>query len=738
MVYFNIQNHTTYGVLMVLVTLALVTNIEGQDRPSKKDKCSLVLCKPVMCKNAYVPAGQCCKVCPKDIFRCDKSFEKPWSKEYKSPRIPANRTLVGDCTYDVGTCPTGTCRYNIYRHKGCPDDGIICPVGEYRKVDCGVFGTKEVKYITHCACCKDSGITVVGTVTDYDTSETLSAMSVSINTNGIVLTDEKGFFKETIPATTQVVIHVTDPSGVYIVAVKVIDLPATYRGTLNVEIRMIKAAPPVSIDPTKDNMLSISGDPTNLGQGVAQLIINANSITDMAGNPYSQSVQISITAPSVNDSFTDELGQFITVNGEALMSDGILQIDLRTDSGDPLTGQVVFRVRQGMALWLLDEAKGRWALAPTTNVNRRKRQIDLTDDLLTQINTGNWYNIDKIPGVPRCYFKARVFYENPADAANPATFAPGVVAYTPNNERLRLYFPYTSDLDSKCFEVRCLDFNPANQTNVLIGLMNLTSAETVSIGGSFIPVITQLKPKNLADYSSVIEVAHTAVRYNVLPNQKDVFVNFISNSNGGFYQDLSTCMNSTIDQPAFHFIKPSLPAYEPIPDGTNLCTARINFTDAFNFSATIDDLPSMPGFTATSVWSSAGTNYHYTYSTSIQKDNDGVRDFYYACIQYRCSEGLENTTVYLNIDIPTVPYFNNFTNNVTEQAAFSCWGPCSGTLCGQSLYQTSIEGAFIAPELVPGQNGPDFYDGTNIADCASRNSNEAFAFSFYCYRKQRF
>ncbi|KAH3738953.1 hypothetical protein DPMN_045597 [Dreissena polymorpha] len=228
----------------------------------------------------------------------------------------------------------------------------------------------------------------------------------------------------------------------------------------------------------------------------------------MAGNPYTQDVQISITAPSVEDPLTDEIGQFLTSDGEALLSDGILNVNLRTVSGDPLTGEVVFRVRQSMALWLLDEATGRWTLAPTTNVNRRKRQVSLTDDLLTQINTGNLYNIDKIPGVPRCYFKARVFYQNPADATNHATFTPGIVVYTPNNERLRLYLPYTSDLDNTCFEARCFVFDPAFPNNVLVGRITLKSTETVSVDGNSIPITTDLRPADLSTYSPAIEVAH--------------------------------------------------------------------------------------------------------------------------------------------------------------------------------------------------------------------------------------
>ncbi|KAH3824985.1 hypothetical protein DPMN_126847 [Dreissena polymorpha] len=129
-----------------------------------------------------------------------------------------------------------------------------------------MFGNKEVSYVTGCACCKDNGITVVGTVKDFSTLAPLSGMSVSIDMNGTGVSDGTGLFKASIPAATQVVIQVTDPSGKYIAAVKVSDLPATYRGTLYAEIKMIKAAAPVTVNPSVDNALSISADPQNLDQ----------------------------------------------------------------------------------------------------------------------------------------------------------------------------------------------------------------------------------------------------------------------------------------------------------------------------------------------------------------------------------------------------------------------------------------------------------------------------------------
>ncbi|KAH3724818.1 hypothetical protein DPMN_050645 [Dreissena polymorpha] len=130
----------------------------------------------------------------------------------------------------------------------------------------------------------------------------------------------------------------------------------------------------------------------------------------------------------------------------------------------------------------------------------------------------------------------------------------------------------------------------------------------------------------------------------------------------------------------------------------------------------------MPAITATSAWSSAGSNYYFTYSTVIQKANDGFRDFYYACMQYRCSENQENTNVYLNIDIPM--------KDMTQEPAFNCVGPCFEARCIAD--GSSIEGAFTAPELVAGKNGPDYYVDINVADCSSRNSYEAFAYMFYC------
>ncbi|KAH3738954.1 hypothetical protein DPMN_045598 [Dreissena polymorpha] len=81
----------------------------------------------------------------------------------------------------------------------------------------------------------------------------------------------------------------------------------------------------------------------------------------------------------------------------------------------------------------------------------------------------------------------------------------------------------------------------------------------------------------------------------------------------------------------------------------------------------------MPAISATSAWSSAGSNYYFTYSTVIQKANDGLQDFYYACMQYRCSENQENTNVYLNTDIPM--------KDMPQEPAFKCVGPCFDARC---------------------------------------------------------
>ncbi|XP_052781718.1 uncharacterized protein LOC128218176 [Mya arenaria] len=682
-----------------------------------------------------------------------KMIKLPWTTEYMSERQPLVRTIRGSCKADVGFCPTGSCRYDLYRHRRFLHDGVVCPKYRSEVVDCGVFGRVKVQIVDKCVCCADKGVFVQGLVKDRNSGEPLPKMLVLWKGKQVDITTGTGNFEFVIGSYVRdIVILVKNNNadrgyGEYADAVKTIDIPIGFRGPVNVEISMLKRAAPVSVDPTIETAMDLLP-----GANVAKMVIKANSVKDAKGNLYDQQVLVRITSINVSVAETDDIlpGRFLTADNDQLVSDLVFEPVITTADGETLFVEALIQVNAEMLLWEINGGTGRWEKVKTKRPNkadsaspsRKARQIQLTDEFLIQINSGKWYNIDKIPGAPRCYFKARVFYENPAEANFPAAFRPTVVAFTPNNERLRLYHPFTTDPANKCFEVRCLDFNPADSTNVLTGLISYTAYESVSVGGVNIPLVTELKAKKLTDYIPPIQVPHSSIFYNrLLPDKKQVYVNFISANDHSrpFYSDRAVCEATNVAQPAFHFYKPALPSYDPIPGDTKLCTGRIALRS--RTGAFIDALTDLPSLTATSVWASGNNNYYYTDTAALRiaRDAAGV-DFVQVCITYRCSKPDEPTTVYLDIDIPWIDSTNGSTNSEIAHPAFGCNGRCNGSLCPRFKEGTSrnlltnFEGAFQPPE-VPGATGPDFYYGTKT-DCDERTSTEAFAYELFCYARR--
>ncbi|XP_052778997.1 uncharacterized protein LOC128216462 isoform X2 [Mya arenaria] len=683
-------------------------------------------------------------------YLCQIEFTFPWSTEYMSERQPLVRTIRSSCKADVGFCPAGSCRYDLYRHRKCPDDGVVCPKYRPEFVDCGVFGRVKVQIVDKCVCCADKGVFVQGLVKDSDSGEPLPEMIVLWNGKQVEITSATGNFEFLIGSDVrEVVIVVRDKYadeeyGEYADAVKTVNIPIGFRGPVNVEIPMLKRAAPVSVDPTIDTALDLLP-----GSNVAKMVIKANSVRDAKGNVYDQIVLVRITSINVSVAETDDIlpGRFLTADNDQLVSDLVFEPIVTTADGETLFVEALIKVNDEMLLWEINRETGRWEKVKTrlyykadpAAPSRKPRQIQLTDAYLFEINSGNWYNIDKIPGAPRCYFKARVFYENPAEANLPAAFRPTVVAFTPNNERLRFYHPFTTDPANECFEVRCLDFNPADPTSVLTGLISYTAYESVSVGGVNIPLITELKAKILTDYIPPIQGPHSSIFYErLLPAKEQVYVNFISANDKSrpFYADRAVCEATNVARPAFHFYKPALPSYDPIPDDTELCTARIALRNGSGgFIDTLTDLATLPSLTATSIWTSGSNNYYYTNIATLQvaTDVDDV-EFVQVCITFRCSKPDELTTVYLDIDIPWIDSTNGSTDSAIAHPAFRCKGMCNGPLCRQQNPLTNFDGAFGASE-VPGETGPDFYDGTDT-DCDDRTSTESFAYEFYCDAKR--
>ncbi|XP_045166677.2 cartilage intermediate layer protein 2-like [Mercenaria mercenaria] len=687
-------------------------------------------------------------------FLCSNWYNWPWIQNGITPepteRISQMRTLVGSCRADVGTCPVRSCSTKTKHFNFCPDDGYVCPETETRTADCGFFGERTYEYVKQCGCCKDNGVIVTGIVKDADTNEPLSKIIVYFNGRFVVYTGEDGQFKSTIKSSVRsIVVTTKDRSRNYMAAVKIVDIPEGFRGPVEVELLAIQKSKPVEINSTVDTVLSLSNDPLDPNAGNTVIEIQANSFTDRRGRPYNGKVNARVTfIDTVGSPDAVAPGRFQTLDGdtiEPLITDGVASFNFESTGGKfiKLSAPVKFTGREGMKVWELNTRTGLWEPARIVQ-GRRKRQVTLDD--IINIESDRWYNIDKIPGAPRCYFKGRIFNETSGDeimSSATTSFRPEITAYTSIGQRLRLYSGFTSEPSTTCYEVRCPVVN--NPNNSLAGFINMSATEVISFGGINLPSKIYLTPREFVNYDAVIKPRLSAVQYEIAPNDVDVFVNFVSNTAGPFYRNRNACESSSVTQPALHFLKPEPPNYEHAPDVDEICTARIAFKEEgyfFNYASNLTNLPNVTGI---SVWEQNGTKSYFIDDAQMEFSTDGNETFIFICLKYRCSQENESTTVYLDIDIPTVnvTYNRTYPNGSVvsftyPRQEFGCYGDIaegsefSKQAGGDNV--TTIEGSFIAPEDVA--SGPDFYD-SETNDCTQESDHETFAYVFYCYSKQR-
>ncbi|KAL4218237.1 hypothetical protein ACF0H5_022973 [Mactra antiquata] len=700
-------------------------------------------------------------------FLCSKWFLHILGEDndFEVARIPEMRNFIGSHNFDVGTCPVGTCPTKTlpdYFDIECPGDGYIVPITETRIANLGVFGSRKYEYVTKCGCQEDTGVTVRVQVLDSETGQPINKVKILFNKRFVGYTED-GMIKRNIQSNERslVVRGQSKEDETYLEAVKVVDIPQYFRGPVEVVLFMIKKAKPVEIDSTVSNQLFLSDNVLTPEEGKAFIEIEPDSFERLRSRPwgrprarlYNGPVKASVTFIDSNTVREDIIpGRFLTPEGNAaenLISDGIVNFEFTDEDGEALNlrKKVRFTVNGGMRLWNLNSATGLWEPKETSS-NRGKRQVTLTEEFLTQIENGQWVNIDKIPGAPRCYFKGRIF--NVTDGTEitssaTASFRPSILAYTNQNQRLRLYASSTNTPADTCYEVRCPDVDDLD--DALVGFINMTSTEIISIGGAYLPYETVLTPKVLADYTLPIRNRLSAVQYDIHPDQPDVFVNFVSNPAGPFYTTRVVCENSPVAQPAIHFFKPVLPSYEPLPNGTEFCTARIALRDNWNFYNYVSNVTYLPNITALSVWEEDGQNHYYTSVVQVEESTNGGEYFVFACLSYRCSEADEPTTVYLDIQIPNNTYYYNRTGpdgNITQYnytvPEFHCYGECVGPFCNggpkmegnfMNNNGTSIEGSFIAPDDID-NDGPDFFN-SEANGCDEGTSDEEFAYEFTCY-----
>lgn len=675
------------------------------------------------------------------------------NSSFSMERISQMRKLTGSCKVDIGACPVGSCsaRSFFIPFFKCPDNGYICPETENRTADCGSAGQREYQFVTRCKCCKDVGITVTGTVVDAVTKQPLTNIKIKVARRIKSYTDADGVFNATIDSDMKsLILRAMDQRMMYMDAVKVVDIPDGFRGPVNATLFMFQKAAPITVDSTVQSILSLSNDPKDPSIGNANIVIEPNSFTDENGNQYDGPVDVSVTFIDSNEVPEAVIpGRFLTPVGDSLenlISDGIVSFDFKSVGGDDLkVKRLKFNLREGMRIWDLNTKTGLWEPAKVLPA-RRKRQVTLTEEFLISVSSGRWYNIDKIPNAPKCYFKARIFNVTSGSEITSsvlASFKPEIIAYTFQKQRLRLYSGFTKSPSETCFEVRCPVVT--NPDQALAGFINMTSTETVSIGGTYLPSLSNLRPKPIDQYDAIIRSELESVEYSIAPNGLDVFVNFVSGVNGPFFDNKKACERADINEAALHFFKPELPSYEPSSNDTELCTARIAFRDNWNFNNYTAGLKTLPTITSISVWEEEGQSLFYNHTTSLEVSNVAGQEFVFACVEYRCSPSDTNssstpTTVYLDINIPNITYTYNYTHLngslVSENytmPAFYCFGKCNGPLCksqGRSVNGTSIDGSFNTKYIT--SPGADFYNSTQNT-CKDRLVSEPFAYEFRCH-----
>ncbi|XP_060568012.1 cartilage intermediate layer protein 1-like [Ruditapes philippinarum] len=646
-------------------------------------------------------------------------------------RLPQIRTLVGNCEADVGTCPVGSCSTFLKFSIFCPDDGYICPETETRIKDCGEFGSRPYEYVMQCGCCKDTGIVVTGVVKDQVTQQPVDKTLVFLDfSRRPIITGVNGMFKTAIASSVRRIVIRTKNRN-YLEAVKVVDIPEGFRGPVQIEIFVIMKSDPVKLDSTESTVLSLSSNPLDPEAGNTLVEIKADSFIYKNGKQYQGAVKASITFIDTENNLDIEVpGIFQTAVGnsvEPLITDGVFSFNFESADGIALelSAPVTIKGRDGMKVWKLNSFTGLWELVRPVE-KRRKRQVSLED--IFRIESDRWYNIDKIPGAPRCYFKGRIFDEmsgTEITSSSTASFRPEITAYTTVKERLRLYFKYTTKPSTTCYEVRCpLVSDPDDN---LAGFINMSSTEVVSIGGVNVPIVAYLTPKELVDYdTAVIQPKLFNVQYKIAPNDLDIFVNFVSDIDGPFYRNKNICESSSITQPALHFFKAELPSYYPVPDDAKICTARIAFRDGDDFYRYISSLDYLPNVTGISEWEQGGSKLYYTDVAQMELFKDRNATVVFICLKYRCSQENELTTVFIS---EKEVFLLTDDNSFQE---YRCYGKRANTtskLINIGGRFSTIEGSFNAPVNV--DTGPDFYN-TEVNDCKKETDATLFAYELYC------
>ena len=456
-------------------------------------------------------------------------------------------------------------------------------------------------------------------------------------------TDVTGTLVLTIPAfVASPVVQVTKNEGNYLPTSK----PVTPTADLIV-VYLFEVAAPIQIDPTVENVVSLSDTPSDSSAGAVTLHIPAGAFytasgsapvgpVDLSVNFVQPSEDIGVKAPGVFFS-TDESGNVVPIE-----TMGVFALTARDTTGEALFASgISVSVGSGFRLFVLRE-DGTWQLEPIPEARRRRRQATSTSTTIVgqiTINTDSvtWYNIDKFPENTRCWFKTYIQDTTSGTEVLNDALTRKIHNFVAVSERtdttsiLQLsdswYIP-----PPVCFEVRCdNDAVNAETPSIPTGII---TADVLRI------IQSRATPLQLSDYHASVQSRLSAIGYT--PEVTDrVRMQLESSADGPFFTDIDVCEAASFTDGGnvlgFTIAMPSVNT-DPFGTSPDRCVARAKITLVYGQPG--DEYGSTVGpFNALSVWGHSGQYYIGQHEYVINTQTQTIM----FCFFYRCSE-VEDTT----------------------------------------------------------------------------------------------
>lgn len=333
--------------------------------------------------------------------------------------------------YDVGRCLPTTCSGTLREGFWCKDTITYCcgvSKMETRDITCAGY-TLPVKVTVECGCqkCTEVKVTVRGRAVASDTGEPMRFGHIYMGSNRISMTGYKGTFSVQVPPDTErLVLTFVDRLQKFVNTTKVLPFNRN-GGAVFHEVRMLRKKPPITLESTETNMISLGEmegeDP------IAQLEIPPNTFYRLNGELYAGKVKASVTfldPRNVSGAATAQSDlNFVDAEGDMLplRTYGMFSMDFTDETATESlnAGQVKVHLDsaqikmpehlQGMKLWSLNPQTGLWEeegdFEPDhSRRGKREERTFLVGNM--EIRERRLFNLD-VPENRRCYIKVRAY-----------------------------------------------------------------------------------------------------------------------------------------------------------------------------------------------------------------------------------------------------------------------------------------------------------------------------------------